>query len=358
MQKLVTDLLSAGLHPFHAPTGVAMNELDPAFSACVRCNRCDGFPCLVQAKGDAEVMGVRPALDHDNVFLLTEAEVRKLKTDASGREITEVVVNHRGEERRFSGDIVVISAGAANSARLLLMSANDAHPRGLANSSDQVGRNYMFHNCKAVVALAHEPNTTVFQKTVAVNDWYFGDNAFDYPMGNVQMTGKTNGAMIKGYKPRLTALAPTWSMDRIAEHSLDFWLQTEDLPRPYNRVTVDAHGQIKLSYTMTNNRASQELINRLEGLLDKLYLQNHLAERQVYFASSMDIQAVGHQMGTCRFGTDPASSVLDLNCRTHDVDNLYVVDTSFFPSSSAVNPSLTAIANAIRVGDHLKERLG
>ncbi|MBL6797832.1 MAG: GMC family oxidoreductase [Synechococcus sp. BS307-5m-G39] len=358
MQKLVTDLRSAGLHPFHAPTGVAMNELDPAFSACVRCNRCDGFPCLVQAKGDAEVMGVRPALDHDNVFMLTEAEVCKLKTDASGREITEVVVNHRGEERRFRGDIVVISAGAANSARLLLMSANDAHPKGLANSSDQVGRNYMFHNCKAVVALAHEPNTTIFQKTVAVHDWYFGDNAFDFPMGNVQMTGKTNGAMIKGYKPRLTALAPTWSMDRIAEHSLDFWLQTEDLPRPDNRVTVNANGQIKLSYTMTNDRASQELINRLEGLLDKLYLQNHLAERQVYFASSMDIAAVGHQMGTCRFGSDPATSVLDLNCRTHDVDNLYVVDTSFFPSSSAVNPSLTAIANAIRVADHLKERLG
>ena len=164
MQKLVDDLRSAGLHPFHAPTGVALDEANPAFSACVRCNRCDGFPCLVQAKGDAEVMGVRPALDHDNVFLLTDAEVLRLNTDESGREVTDVVVNHLGQERRFKGDIVVVSAGAANSARLLLMSANDAHPRGLANSSDQVGRNYMYHNCKAVVALAHEPNTTVFQK--------------------------------------------------------------------------------------------------------------------------------------------------------------------------------------------------
>ena len=163
---------------------------------------------------------------------------------------------------------------------------------------------------------------------------------------------------MKGYKPRLTSPAPTWGMDRIAEHSIDFWLQTEDLPRPDNRVTVNQDGQIKLSYTPTNNKASQELVNRLEGLLDKLYLKNHLAERQVYFASSMDIAAVGHQSGTCRFGEDPATSVLDTNCRTHDVDNLYVVDTSFFPSSSAVNPSLTAIANAIRVADHLKERLG
>ena len=358
MQKLVNDLRSAGLHPFHAPTGVALNEVNPAFSDCVRCNRCDGFPCLVHAKGDAEVMGVRPALDHDNVMLLTEAEVLRLNTDSSGRQVTEVVVNHQGEQRRFKAHIVVVSAGAANSARLLLMSANDSHPKGLANSSDQVGRNYMYHNCKAVVALAHEPNTTVFQKTVAVHDWYFGDNDFDFPMGNVQMTGKTNGAMMKGYKPRLTAPAPTWGMDRIAEHSIDFWLQTEDLPRPDNRVTVNQDGQIKLSYTPTNNKASEELVNRLEGLLDKLYLKNHLAERQVYFASSMDIAAVGHQSGTCRFGKDPATSVLDTNCRTHDVDNLYVVDTSFFPSSSAVNPSLTAIANAIRVADHLKERLG
>ena len=357
MQKLVDDLRSAGLHPFHAPTGVALNEANPAFSACVRCNRCDGFPCLVQAKGDAEVMGVRPALDHDNVFLLTDAEVLRLNTNESGREVTDVVVNHQGQERRFKGDIVVVSAGAANSARLLLMSANDAHPRGLANSSDQVGRNYMYHNCKALVALAHEPNTTVFQKTVALHDWYFGDNDFDFPMGNVQMTGKTNGAMMKGYKPRLTALAPTWSMDKIAEHSLDFWLQTEDLPLANNRVTINSQGQIKLDYTPTNTRSSNELVNRLEGLLDKLYLKNHLAERQVYFASSMDIAAVGHQSGTCRFGTDPSTSVLDLNCRTHDVENLYVVDTSFFPSSSAVNPSLTAIANAIRVAEHLKERL-
>lgn len=357
MQKLVDDLRSAGLHPFHQPTGVALNESDPAFSACVRCNRCDAFPCLVHAKGDGEVMGVRPALDHDNVFLLTDAEVVRLQTDEKGHEVSEVVVKHDGQERRFKGSIVVVSAGAANSARLLLMSANDAHPRGLANRSDQVGRNYMYHNCKAVVALAHEPNPTVFQKTVAINDWYFGDNDFDFPMGHVQMTGKTNGAMMKGYKPRLTALAPTWSMDKLAEHSLDFWMQTEDLPRPDNRVTVDRNGQITLSYTATNNRASEELIHRLEGLLDKLYLQNHLAERQVYFASAMELAAVGHQCGTCRFGTDPTTSVLDLNCKAHDLDNLYVVDTSFFPSSSAVNPSLTTIANAIRVGEHLVERL-
>ncbi|MFS6819967.1 GMC family oxidoreductase [Synechococcus lacustris Tous-12m] len=183
-------------------------------------------------------------------------------------------------------------------------------------------------------------------------------NNFDFPIGNIQMTGKTNGAMMKGYKPKLTALAPTWSMDKLAERSLDFWLQTEDLPRPDNRVTVDSSGQITLSYLPTNDRASNELMVRLERLLDKLYQQDHLAERQIYFASDMAIAAVGHQAGTCRFGTNPEDSVLDLNCKAHDLDNLYVVDTSFFPSIGAVNPSLTAIANAIRVSEHLVERLG
>ena len=357
MQKMVDDLKAAGLHPFHMPAGVALNESDPAFSDCLRCNRCDGFPCLVHAKGDAEVMGVRPALHHDNVFLLTRSEVTKLNTDPSGQRITNVVVQRDGEILKFSGDIVVVSAGAANSARLLLMSANDRHPHGLANGSDQVGRNYMFHNCKALVAFSHEPNTTIFQKTVALNDWYFGDEDFDYPMGNIQMTGKTNGAMMKGYAPLLTAIAPTWSLDQMAEHTIDFWLQTEDIPLSSNRITVNQSGQIKLAYRATNNQASDQLANRLKSILDKLYLKDHLIERQIYYSKSLDIPAVGHQSGTCRFGVNPENSVLDINCKTHELDNLYVVDTSFMPSISGLNPSLTAIANAIRVGDHLKTRL-
>ncbi|MFM9087974.1 MAG: GMC oxidoreductase, partial [Cyanobium sp.] len=269
-----------------------------------------------------------------------------------------VEVERDGQSLRVSGDVVVVSCGAANSARLLLMSANDTHPRGLANGSDQVGRNYMFHNSKAMVALAHEPNLTVFQKTVCVNDWYFGDGEFNYPMGNIQMTGKTDGAIMKGYAPLETFLMPGWSMDKIAEHAIDFWISSEDLPDPNNRVTVTSSGQIQLHYTFNNLKASQHLVSRLQGLLDKLYLKQHLVERQIYIANSMGIAAVGHQAGTCRFGNDPATSVLDVNCKAHEVDNLYVVDTSFMPSVGAVNPSLTAIANALRVGTHLMERLG
>ena len=358
IQKLVDDLHAAGLHPFHAPSGVMLDEANMAFSRCRKCNCCDGFPCLVHAKSDADVLGMRPALAAPNVSLLTRAQVRRLRTDASGRSVQAVELEHDGEAMTVRAEVVVVSCGAANSARLLLMSANDKHPRGLANGSDQVGRNYMFHNSKAMVALAHEPNTTVFQKTISINDWYLGDADFDYPMGNIQMTGKTNGTIMKGYAPLETFLMPGWSMDKIAEHALDFWLSSEDLPDPNNRVSVDGEGQIHLSYTPNNQTAAQRLYGRLTGMLDQLYLKNHLVERQFYIKSEMSIAAVGHQAGTCRFGSDPATSVLDLNCKAHELDNLYVVDTSFMPTIGAVNPSLTAIANALRVGDHLRERLG
>ncbi len=358
IQKLVDDLHAAGLHPFHAPSGVMLDEANMAFSRCRRCNCCDGFPCLVHAKSDADVLGMRPALAAPNVSLLTRAQVRCLETDASGRSVQAVLLERDGQPMTVRADVVVVSCGAANSARLLLMSANDKHPRGLANGSDQVGRNYMFHNSKAMVALAHEPNTTVFQKTISINDWYLGDADFDYPMGNIQMTGKTNGTIMKGYAPLETFLMPGWSMDKIAEHALDFWLSSEDLPDPNNRVSVDGEGQIHLSYTPNNQTAAQRLYGRLTGMLDQLYLKNHLVERQFYIKSEMSIAAVGHQAGTCRFGEDPATSVLDLNCKAHELDNLYVVDTSFMPTIGAVNPSLTAIANALRVGDHLRERLG
>jgi len=358
IQQLVDDLRSAGLHPFHAPSGVMLDEANMPFSRCRKCNCCDGFPCLVHAKSDAEVLGMRPALAAPTVSLLTRAHVRRLQTDASGRSVQAVELERDGQPMTVHGDVVVVSCGAANSARLLLMSANDKHPRGLANSSDQVGRHYMFHNSKAMVALAHEPNTTVFQKTISINDWYLGDADFDYPMGNIQMTGKTNGTIMKGYAPLETFLMPGWSMDKIAEHALDFWVSSEDLPDPNNRVTVDGEGQIHLAYTPNNQTAAQRLYGRLTGMLDQLYLKNHLVERQFYIKSDMSIAAVGHQAGTCRFGSDPATSVLDLNCKAHDLDNLYVVDTSFMPTIGAVNPSLTAIANALRVGDHLRERLG
>jgi choline dehydrogenase-like flavoprotein len=357
IQQLHDDLARAGYHPFHSPNGVMLNEAQPQFSACIRCANCDGFPCFLGAKSDAEVLGIRPALQHPNVTLLTNAKAIKLNTDASGRAVTDVIVEHEGQQTTYKADIVVVSCGAANSARLLLDSTNDRHPHGLANASDQVGRNYMFHASVAVLAISKEPNPTKFQKTLGLNDFYFGMPGFDFPMGNVQMVGKSQGPMYKGEKPMQTKLAPMFSLDEIANHAVDFWLSTEDLPRPDNRVTVERDGNIKLTYTPTNSVPKQKLYDKLRSMLNQLQMHEHLLERNMYMKNDIEIGGVAHQAGTCRFGSDPRTSVLDTNCKAHELDNLYVVDTSFFPSIGAVNPALTAMANALRVGEHLRERL-
>ena len=207
--KLAHDLAAAGYHPFHAPSAVMMNEADMPSSKCIRCQTCDGFPCLVHAKSDAEVIAVRPAMEKPNVTLLRNARALRLETSASGREVTGVVAEVDGAPQRFEADVVVVSCGAANSAALLLRSANDRHPNGLANGSGQVGRNYMFHNSQAVLALSLTPNDTMFQKTLALNDFYLGMEGFPYPMGNIQMIGKTLGGMYRAEKPMLTALCRT-----------------------------------------------------------------------------------------------------------------------------------------------------
>jgi choline dehydrogenase-like flavoprotein len=359
IQQLADDLAAAGHQPFHAPCGVMLDEANPPYSACLRTATCDGFPCLVHAKADAEVLGVRPALQHPNVTLLTNAQATRLATNDVGTEVTGVVVQHNGTRETVSGDLVVVSCGAANSAKLLLASANDQHPGGLANGSDQVGRNYMFHNSQAVLALSKDPNPTVFQKTLGVNDFYFGGPGFDYPMGNIQMIGKSQAEMFKGEKPLETKLAPGFALRDVASHAVDFWLSTEDLPVPENRVTLERDGNIKLSYSAQNATAAGRLYHQLKSMLGQLGMHpDHLIPRHAYLKTDIPIAGVAHQAGTCRMGTDPATSVLNTDCRAHEVDNLYVVDTSCFPSIGAVNPALTAMANALRVGDHLLARLG
>jgi choline dehydrogenase-like flavoprotein len=357
IQKLADDLKRAGYHPFHSPCGIMLNEANRPYSPCVRCEDCDGFPCLVQAKSDAEVLGIRPALEHPNVTLLTDSHVLKLVTNAAGTAVTEVLVARDGKTETFRGGIVVVSAGAANSARLLLMSANDKHPNGLANGSDQVGRNYMYHNSQAVLAISKDPNPTKYQKTLGLNDFYFGMKDYEFPMGNIQMVGKSQGPMYKGEKPIEAGLAPMFTLDFIAKHAVDFWLSTEDLPSPDNRVSVDRDGRITLSYTPNNQVSKDRLYSKLKSMLNHLDMHEHLIPRNLYMKNEIGVGGVAHQSGTCRFGSDPKTSVLDTNCKAHELDNLYVVDTSFFPSIGAVNPALTAMANALRVGDHLLERL-
>ena len=314
----------------------------------------------MHAKSDAEVIAVRPALEHDNVTLLTKldralAEHERRRAPRS----PEVVVERDGETETHTADIVVVSCGAANSARLLLASANDRHPNGLANGSDQVGRNYMFHNSQAVLALSKEPNPTVFQKTLGLNDFYLAGEEFDHPLGNIQMVGKSQAPMFRGEKPMMTKLAPEWSLERVASHAVDFWLSTEDLPRPENRVTLtdDGRDQARLH------------------LLERGAEARALREAQVDAGGDRDAPRAPASPPRLPEERDPGGRSgppgwnLPLrrrprrlgarpDCQAHELDNLYVVDTSFFPSIGAVNPALTAMANAMRVGDQLLERLG
>jgi choline dehydrogenase-like flavoprotein len=354
IQQLHDDLARAGLKPFHVPLGVRLDEQNPHRSACIRCSTCDGFPCLIQAKSDAQVMCVDPALRHPNVTLMTNTRALRLETSASGRDVTGVVVRHPGGEDVLRADVVVVSCGAINSAALLLRSSSERHPNGLANRSGVVGRHYMGHVNSVVLAISTTPNPTVFQKTLALNDFYFGDEGFPYPMGHISFVGKLDAVALGAGAP---PLVPGMTLDLIARHSLDFWLTSEDLPDPANRVMLDREGHIVLSYTPNNLEAHGRLVKRLEYLLEHIGAR-HIVRRNLFVGQRIPLAGVAHQNGTIRFGRDPESSALDINCRAHDVDNLYVVDGSFFPSSAAVNPALTIMANALRVGDHLLERLG
>lgn len=358
IQQFSDDLAAAGYHPFHAPCGILLDEDHRPASTCIRCAWCDGYPCLVHAKSDAEVIAVRPLLGLPNVTLLVDAEVTTLRTDPAGRVVTEVAVSRVGQRESFSAEIVVLAAGAANTAKICLRSVSEQHPAGLANGSDQVGRNYMCHNSKAVAALSEEPNETVYQKTLGINDFYLPDDSRG-PLGNIQMLGKSNAGAMKGEEPKLIKLAPHWSLDEVARHSVDIWLTTEDLPRPGNRVTVDGDGSIHLSYQFTNAAETASLYEELKTILNKTGLATHHVLSRNYYYMDMRVPLAGaaHQAGTCRFGSDPSTSVADINCKAHELDNLYFADASIFPSIGAVNPALTVMANAIRVGDHLAERL-
>jgi choline dehydrogenase-like flavoprotein len=351
IEQLAHDLKGAGLHPFPLPLGIMLDEAKPEHSPCIRCATCDGFACLVRAKADAQVVCVEPALRHPNVTMLTGARVSRLLTSGDGRTVRAVEVQRDGTTEEYSADVVVISAGAINSAALLLASANDHHPDGLGNRSGLVGRNLMLHNNSSLIAISKIPNPTVFEKTLGVNDFYYGDGEWDYPLGAMQMLGRSDAFTMSLDAPDADDPAD------LAAHSLDFWLTTEDLPRSENRVTLGPDGCLQLSYVPTNLAAHERLTERFRSLLETMRCRDEVRGRHSYLGGRLGISGVAHQNGTTRFGTDPTSSVLDLNCRLHDVDNAYVVDAGFFVSSAAVNPTLTIIANALRVGEHLKERM-
>jgi len=362
IQSLSDRFRGQGLHPFHLPLGILLDEKDgkaTPTSTCIRCDTFDGFPCPLNGKADAQVLCVDPALrTHPNLTLETNAYVSKLHTDPSGRIVNGVEVVRDGSTERYSAGIVVVACGALSSALLLLRSANAAHPRGLANGSDQLGRNYMRHNQSVLMALMRERNDTVFQKTLAVSDFYFAADDWEYPLGLIQMCATSHGAQVRGeVLPAWLEWLPKMPFEEMARHSMDFWLSSEDLPRPENRIYYDG-ARVILDLKENNMEAHRRLKKKLEQILTAVGAHPILLERSLYLGKQIPIGGTAHQAGTARFGTDPAASVLDVDCKAHELDNLYLADASFFPSIGAVNPTLTIIANALRVADVVEKRLG
>ena len=334
VERFANMLYLQGLHPFHMACGIHL----PSLAERIADATADGSPSSTGNKSDAENRAVRPALESPTVRLLLGAYVRRLHTSADGHVVSHAEAEVGERTVRIQAKIFVVSGGAVNSAALLLRSVSDQHPNGLGNSSGLLGRNYMVHNSTFFLAVdPRHRNDTAWQKTLGLNDWYEAGPDTTYPLGNLQMLGRLRAPMIKAAR----SWAPMWALKMVTDRSLDIYLTTEDLPRPDNRVTVD-DDKIMINWTPNNLAPHQELVKRVTGAVRKAGYPVILTER-------MGIATNSHMCGTAVAGTDPSTSVLDPDCRSHDVGNLFVVDSSFFPSSAALNPALTIAANALRV---------
>ncbi|MBI1782696.1 MAG: GMC family oxidoreductase, partial [Sphingobacteriales bacterium] len=350
IKDMETKMKQFGLRPFPLPMGVKLPQDYTQTEAPVVLENFDGFPDLTDSKADAQVTCLRPALMNKNVTLITNAYVEKLETDESGKKISNVVTIVNGEKIKFRADLIFVACGAVNSAALFLRSANDKHPNGLANSSGQVGRNLMLHHNGCLVAFTKKMNDCVFQKSLGLADFYHGAEDSALPLGEIQLMGRNDPDTIMWLGE---TIAPGKTYDELKKMSIDFWLTAEDLPGADNRVTLKTDGSIKVDYTRTNYTAYEKLKVKLKEVFAKLGELDADYKDVQWGGYDLDVSGMSHQNGTLRFGNDPTSSVLDINCKTHDIDNLYVVDASFFPSCGAFNPALTIAANALRVGDHI-----
>ena len=408
MQSIEDSVRKLGVHTFPIPLGLKRNEAVPLAAPCIRCDTCDGYPCAVHAKSDADINCIRQILHMPNVTLMTNARVLKLITNPNGTAVTAVEVEHSAKQAhepetqspeqgitRYEANLFILAAGAVNTAVILLASASDTHPRGLANASDQVGRNFMYHQADALLALSTEGNADSYTKTWGTNDWYLKDDdpTYPFPLGQVQPVGSFHHEMMASDAPPLT---PGFVLEKMKQHAVPWWLTTEDLPAPENRVTLEnmtpgsaptptpgpfgphssadtdpTHafnqssqvtvapaGRIRLAYTPNNVKSFDRLKDRWVETLKAAGHATTSVPLHAYFKKRIPLEGVGHQNGTCRMGADPATSVVDPNCRAHQLDNLYLADASVFASASAVNPSLTIIANSLRIAGHiLKTRL-
>ncbi|MFM0287186.1 GMC oxidoreductase [Paraburkholderia megapolitana] len=336
LHKLCASMQAQGLTPFAMPAAVEYGDGRP----CVRCSTCDGYPCMIDAKADAEVSALRPTVSSGRARLMVQTRIDRLVMSPDGSRIEEALGIRNGKPVRLKANRFVLACGAVNSSALLLRSADKHHPDGIGNSSGLLGRNYMVHN--STFMLAVDPtrfNKVYFQKTLAINDWYQTSKENSFPLGNVQMLGKIREPMVTGMYPWLPKAVARY----ITDHSVDLYLTSEDLPDPENRVTFNAQqGRIQVHWRPNNLRAHEALVKRTVKMMRK-------AGYPFVFTKRMGIATNSHQCGTAVMGTDPTKSVLNTDCRLHDVENAWIVDSSWFPSSAAVNPALTIAANAIRV---------
>jgi choline dehydrogenase-like flavoprotein len=337
MKGLAERLRAQGLNPYPQEAAIHMSPL----GGCIRCGTCDGYPCRIDAKADAEISALRPALATGRVALRTNTLARRVLLSPDGKTVTGIEVETGGTAEVLTARTYVLAASAINSAAILLRSATSAAPKGAANSSDQVGRNYMTHNNSAMMAIGPARNRTVFAKTLTVNDFYFGDDEFRWPMGCIMSLGKLRAGVMTAANP----LVPTFINRMLADRSYDWWIMSEDLPMPENRISLSGD-RIRMDTRRNNLRAHQELTRRAARAMRRAGLP-------LILTKLMPVATTSHQCGTARFGTDPATSVLDPFCRTWDHRNLFVIDASFFPSSAAVNPALTIAAQSLRAADHI-----
>lgn len=336
--ELEQRMIDLGLHPNPMPLAVALGS----GGGCVRCGTCDGFPCRYGAKGDAETRALAPALASETVQLLTRTTVTQLETDSRGRTVTGAVARHAdGRIFHVKAGTFVLSAGAVNSAALLLRSRSSAHPDGLSNRSGLIGRRFMFHNISRLLAVDRScRNPVVFQKTMSLNDFYTNGPDYDYPMGNIQLVGKLQREMVAD----VAAGEEISALLDLADYSVDWLAISEDLPVLTNRVSLDKSGGIVVDWKPNNTESHIRLVEQARVILNDMGFHDIGIKRAGIASNS-------HQCGTVVLGDDPARSVLDRYCRSHEVRNLFVIDGSFFPSSAALNPALTIMAQALRVAD-------
>lgn len=323
----------AGLHPYSLPLGVDIKTwLSNGKTGW------DGYPDARSGKMDAETCALLPALAHSNVRIEDGAQVVRLVPTSDRRRVQHVVYRRNGELQEVTAKVVVLACGAVKSAALLLASEEG----GLANGSGMVGRHLMGHNQTAVIAFDHTfLNDSVYQKTFGLNDFYMPDGAGGAAMGNVQLLGRVNGEIMKGSAPRV----PTAILNVLCRHTVDFFLLGEDLPDPASRVLV-RDGQVVLDRTRTNMEVHGKFVKLFKDVLRGIGFKRSLHR-------TFDEFSIGHMCGTLRMGNSSADSIVDSLGRSHEIENLFVLDGSVFVSSAAVNPSLTIAALSLRASNNI-----